>query len=193
MSAATLCGTCGYGARAFLSVGSMGVGRGVGGGSKARRWASLNTLWDLWDGRGVPLVPGRAPILAIRLLTSLGSLSQVPGLLLCLRSAWQGAAAERAHGRAQATCGPRVLCVVCCRVCGRLGVLTCGHTTARVCLTGTSGSVRGVWALMSRVFMTSALWLCCSCAWGSVMLLRPAGLQAVFSCSWAHMACWWAT
>ena len=157
MSAATLCGTCGYGARAFLSVGCMGVGLGVGGGSKARRWASLNTLWDLWDGCGVPLFPGRAPILAIRLLRSLGSLSQVPGLLLCLRSAWQGAAAERAHGMAQATCGPRLLCVVFCRVCGRRGGLTCRHTTARLCMTGTSGSGRGIWALRSRVSTASAL------------------------------------
>ena len=164
MSAATRYGTYGYGARAFSSGGVMGVGLGAGGGLEARRWASFNTLWELWDGRGVPLFPGRAPYLAIRLLRSLGSLSQVPGLLLCLRSAWQGAAAERAHGMAQATCGPRLLCVICCRVCGRPGGLTCRHTTARFCVTGTSGSGRGIWALRSRESTASALWLCCSCA-----------------------------
>ena len=106
MSAATRYGFFGFGARAFSSGGVRGVGLGAGGGLYARRWASFNTLWELWDGRGVPLFPGRAPYLAIGSLRLCGPLCQVPGLVLCLRAAWQGAAAERAHGMAQALCGP---------------------------------------------------------------------------------------
>ena len=86
--------------------------RGAGGGFYARRWASFNTLWELWDGCGVPLFPGRAPYLAIVSLRLGGPQFQVPGLGLCLLAAWQGAAAERASGMAQALCGPLPLSAV---------------------------------------------------------------------------------
>ena len=144
MSTGTLYGIFGSGARAVSSGGARRVGLGAGGGFYARRWASFNTLWVVWAGFGVPSFPGRAPYLALVSLRLVGPQFQVPGLGLCLLAAWQGAAAERASGMAQALCGHPPLSAMLCRACGIMGGLTCRLTAVRH-VSGTSGMGWGMY------------------------------------------------